>query len=45
MTPQDSKSMSEQQVIIGLTNPKSATNVGAIMRAAGCFNVHSVLYT
>lgn len=37
--------MSEQQVIIGLTNPKSATNVGAIMRAAGCFNVHSVLYT
>jgi len=37
--------MPEQQIIIGLTNPKSATNVGAIMRAAGCFNVNSVLYT
>ena len=37
--------MSEQQIIIGLTNPKSATNVGAVMRAAGCFSVNKVLYT
>jgi tRNA(Leu) C34 or U34 (ribose-2'-O)-methylase TrmL len=37
--------MSEKITMIGLTNPKSATNVGAIMRAAGCFSVDSVLYT
>ncbi|MCE2594643.1 RNA methyltransferase [Motilimonas cestriensis] len=32
-------------VTIGLTNPKSATNVGAVMRAAGCFQVDRVLYS
>jgi len=32
-------------VSIGLSNPKSPTNVGAVMRAAGCFQVDSVLYT
>ncbi|MCW8996287.1 MAG: RNA methyltransferase [Psychromonas sp.] len=37
--------MSEKKIVIGLTNPKSATNVGAVMRAAGCFNVDSVLYS
>ena len=37
--------MSDKKVVIGLTNPKSATNVGAIMRAAGCFSVDAVLYT
>ncbi|WP_028116297.1 RNA methyltransferase [Ferrimonas senticii] len=30
--------------IIGLTNPKSPTNVGAVMRAAGCFGVAEVRY-
>jgi tRNA(Leu) C34 or U34 (ribose-2'-O)-methylase TrmL len=30
---------------IGLIKPKSPTNVGAIMRAAGCFKASSVLYT
>lgn len=30
---------------IGLQNPKSPTNVGAVMRAAGCFGVDSVIYT
>ncbi|MDO6424333.1 RNA methyltransferase [Saccharophagus degradans] len=30
---------------IGLINPKSPTNVGAIMRAAGCFGANYVLYT
>lgn len=37
--------MSDEKIVIGLTNPKSATNVGAIMRAAGCFSVDAVLYT
>ncbi|WP_371378455.1 RNA methyltransferase [Thalassotalea aquiviva] len=35
----------QQQVYIGLTNPKSPTNVGSIMRASGCFLVSSVFYT
>lgn len=30
---------------IGLTNPKSATNVGSVMRAAGCYHVEQVFYT
>ena len=33
------------QVFIGLTNPKSPTNVGAVMRAAGCYQVDEVRYT
>ncbi|MCP4320838.1 MAG: RNA methyltransferase [Psychromonas sp.] len=37
--------MSKQIVNIGLSNPKSPTNVGAVMRAAGCYGVDSVLYT
>jgi len=31
--------------IIGLVNPKTPTNMGAIMRAAGCYEVASVRYT
>ncbi|QJD59365.1 RNA methyltransferase [Pseudomonas sp. gcc21] len=30
---------------IGLIDPKSPTNVGAVMRAAGCYRVASVRYT
>ncbi len=30
---------------IGLSNPKSPSNVGSIMRAAGCYGVASVFYT
>ena len=30
---------------IALTNPKSPTNVGAVMRAAGCFAVDQVIYS
>ncbi len=30
---------------IALTNPQSPTNVGAVMRAAGCYRVDSVVYT
>ena len=37
--------MPDKKIVVGLTNPKSATNVGAVMRAAGCFTVDSVLYT
>ncbi len=33
------------QITLGLINPKSPTNVGAIMRAAGCFGVNEVRYT
>lgn len=35
----------ETHVHIGLTKPKSPTNVGSIMRAAGCYGAKSVLYT
>lgn len=35
----------ESKVAIGLTNPKSPSNVGAVMRAAGCYQVDHVLYT
>lgn len=31
-------------VIIGLCNPKSPSNVGAVMRAAGCYGVNAVRY-
>jgi tRNA(Leu) C34 or U34 (ribose-2'-O)-methylase TrmL len=33
------------KVNIGLTNPKSPANVGAVMRAAGCFDVDAVYYS
>jgi tRNA(Leu) C34 or U34 (ribose-2'-O)-methylase TrmL len=34
-----------EQVVIGLTDPKSPTNVGAVMRAAGCYQADEVRYT
>ena len=34
-----------QTVLIGLINPKSPVNVGAVMRAAGCYRAGSVRYT
>ncbi len=37
--------MKSPKVSIGLSNPKSPTNVGAVMRAAGCFQVDAVFYT
>lgn len=33
------------ETIIGLVNPKTPTNMGAIMRAAGCYQVACVRYT
>jgi tRNA(Leu) C34 or U34 (ribose-2'-O)-methylase TrmL len=32
-------------VAIGLINPKSPVNVGAVMRAAGCYQADAVFYT
>ena len=37
--------MKKIQVTIGLQNPKSPTNVGAVLRAAGCFGASSIYYT
>lgn len=37
--------MNKSKVIIGLTNPKSPTNVGGVMRAAGCYRADAVFYT
>lgn len=33
------------QSYIGLTNPKGPTNVGSVLRAAGCFNASGVFYS
>ena len=33
------------KVCIGLVNPKSASNVAVILRAAGCYGVSSIFYT
>ena len=37
--------MPENTCLIGLVNPKSPTNVGAIMRAAGCFSASAVRFS
>jgi tRNA(Leu) C34 or U34 (ribose-2'-O)-methylase TrmL len=37
--------MSHSKVTLGLSNPKSPSNVGAVLRAAGCFQADSILYT
>lgn len=37
--------MKTECVTIGLTNPKSTSNVGSVMRAAGCYSVDKVIYT
>lgn len=31
--------------LIGLTNPKSPTNVGSVLRAAGCFGAEEIFYS
>ncbi len=33
------------KIWIGLTDPKTPTNVGAVMRAAGCYGADAVFYT
>jgi tRNA(Leu) C34 or U34 (ribose-2'-O)-methylase TrmL len=37
--------MNKQSVHIGLINPKSSSNVGAVMRAVGCYRADAVYYT
>ncbi len=37
--------MKRSKVWIGLTDPKTPTNVGAVMRAAGCYGAEAVFYT
>jgi tRNA(Leu) C34 or U34 (ribose-2'-O)-methylase TrmL len=37
--------MRKPKTVIGLVNPKNPSNVGAVMRAAGCFGVDAVFYT
>ncbi|GHE86849.1 RNA methyltransferase [Thalassotalea profundi] len=37
--------MTIQAVKLVLTNPKSPTNVGAVMRAAGCYRAEEIYYT
>jgi len=37
--------MNQSNVTIGLVNPKGPSNVGTVMRAAGCFNAGEVLFT
>lgn len=37
--------MTKGYACIGLFNPKTPENVGSVMRASGCYNVHSVFYT
>ncbi|MDH3326389.1 MAG: RNA methyltransferase [Gammaproteobacteria bacterium] len=32
-------------VSIGLTNPKSPSNIGVVLRAAGCYQVDAIFYT
>jgi len=37
--------MSEVCATIGLINPKSPTNVGGVLRAAGCYSAQQVFFT
>ncbi len=37
--------MTTPHVALGIINPKNASNIGAVMRAAGCYRVDAVWYT
>ena len=37
--------MTDASICIGLIDPKSPSNVGAVMRAAGCYGANAVRYT
>ena len=37
--------MNKSKAVIGLIDPKSPTNVGGVMRAAGCYRANAVLYS
>ncbi|NQZ31999.1 MAG: alpha/beta fold hydrolase [Oceanospirillaceae bacterium] len=40
-----SKELADKKVIVGLIDPKSPSNVGAVMRAAGCYSADAVYYS
>lgn len=46
MTTKDLKAITEStaSITIALTNPKTPTNVGAVMRAAGCYQADQIIY-
>jgi tRNA(Leu) C34 or U34 (ribose-2'-O)-methylase TrmL len=37
--------MSERKVFVGLSDPQTPANVGAVMRAAGCYGASTVYYS
>lgn len=37
--------MRTQNINLGITNPKSPSNMGSILRAAGCYGVSTIFYT
>jgi tRNA(Leu) C34 or U34 (ribose-2'-O)-methylase TrmL len=43
--PLKQKSADSAEITLALTDPKSPSNVGAVMRAAGCYQVDTVLYS
>ena len=45
MSARDPRPIDDSKVFIGLSNPKSPSNVGSVMRAAGNFRVNSVFYS
>jgi len=45
MSDKNSASNTKNRTYIALTNPKSSSNVGGAMRAAGCYDAHKVVYS
>jgi tRNA(Leu) C34 or U34 (ribose-2'-O)-methylase TrmL len=45
LDPDQNRRMNTSKIFIGLSNPKSPSNVGAVMRAAGCFRADAVFFT
>jgi tRNA(Leu) C34 or U34 (ribose-2'-O)-methylase TrmL len=45
MSHPETKMKTSNQVTIALTDPKTPTNVGSVMRASGNYNVDQVIYT
>ncbi len=40
----EKNALNKAHVTIALTNPKTPTNVGAVMRAAGCYQADQIIY-
>jgi len=45
MSENKTESSTDSRTIIALTNPKSSSNVGGAMRAAGCYDAQKVIYS